>query len=44
MKALRALDNYFIGTGEGAAMDRVWALGQYVVYIGITLFTILAVY
>jgi len=35
MKALRAVDNYFIGRGEGDVFDRLWTYGQYIVYLGI---------
>lgn len=43
MKALRAIDNYFIGGDEGTAGDRVWAVGQYVVYLGIAAFTFISI-
>lgn len=30
MKTLKALDNYFIGAGEGTFEDRFWFYGSYV--------------
>lgn len=44
MKALKAIDEYFIGAGEGTARDRVAIYGQYLVYVGIAAFTALSIY
>jgi len=35
MKVIRAIDEYFIGNGEGTGIDRVWFYAQYVVYVTI---------
>lgn len=43
MRALRAIDEWAVGRGEGTIGDRVAIYGQYVVYLGIAVFTVLAV-
>lgn len=38
---IKALDNYFIGNGEGTIEDRLWFYGSYVItllVVAVTLF------
>lgn len=41
MKVVMAIDDYFIGTGEGTVSDRVWFYGTYALTGVIAAFTFL---